>query len=114
MAGDRIRTAVAERDNFTRLIPSPCSRYSPLMDCNAYKRIPNDLRFRRIRRGLWQKDVAAKLGLKDTALLSRWENGGSFPNLVNILRLSALYQTSIDDLFPRLVKAVRDEIITGK
>lgn len=79
------------------------------MDRNAYKRIPNDLKFHRMRQGMWQKDVAAKLGLKDTALLSRWENGDSLPSLVSVLRLSVLYQIPIEDLFADLLKAIRDE-----
>lgn len=80
------------------------------MDCNAYKKIPNDLKFHRIRQELWQKDVAAKLGLKDTALLSRWENGDSLPSLVSAARLAVLYQTSLDDLFAGLLRTVKGEI----
>ena len=63
-----------------------------------------------MRKGLWQKDVAARLGLKDTATLSRWENGDSLPSLVSAARLSVLYETSLDDLFAELLRKVREEI----
>ena len=102
---------VVGRGNLTCLIPPPRRCYSPRMDCDAYKRIPNALKFHRVRQGMWQKDVAARLGLKDTTLLSRWENGDSLPNLVSALRLSLLYQTSIEDLFGDLMEVIRMEVL---
>ena len=103
---------VVGRGNFARLILLPTPRYLSHMDCEAYKRIPNALKEHRVRCGLWQRDVAARLGLKDTAPLSRWENGDSLPNLVSAIRLSAIYQVPMEDLFPELAKLVRGETET--
>jgi transcriptional regulator with XRE-family HTH domain len=79
------------------------------MNTKSYKHIPNSLRTYRKEKGLSQKQVAAYLGLKDNTLISRWENGESFPNVLNLVRLSLLYRQPFEILFEALVKAIRKE-----
>jgi len=86
----------------------PC--YPPCMEYDRYKNIPNVLKEHRKARGLTQQQVAHLLGLKDPTWISHWEKGDVLPNLVSAIRLSTLYQTTIDTLFTDLVEAVRREI----
>lgn len=75
-----------------------------------YKTIPNRLRkFRKIC-GYSQKQVAFFLGIENTGMISRWENGTRFPSPVNIFRLAALYHTMVDALYFDLLLIVRKEI----
>jgi transcriptional regulator with XRE-family HTH domain len=53
--------------------------------------------------GLSQKRAAKKLRV-DAADLSRWENGAAYPNIENLLKLSGLYKTSVEELYPRLYR----------
>ena len=78
------------------------------MDYERYKTIPNALRDRRTAIGLSQHQVARVLGLRDHTLISRWEQGEALPSLVNALRLSAMYHTSIEELFPALLSALQE------
>ncbi|MDO8556849.1 MAG: helix-turn-helix transcriptional regulator [Candidatus Jorgensenbacteria bacterium] len=77
------------------------------MNYQTYKSIPNALKLCRLQNGLSQKEVTAKLGLKDTALLSRWENGTSLPNIVSVIRLSLLYEVPVEALFTDLIASLR-------
>lgn len=75
-----------------------------------YRRIPNCLRkFRKIN-GYTQKQVAIVLGVRNSSMVSRWENGQRFPNPINILRLSALYKTMVDSLYIDTLRIIRSEI----
>ena len=47
--------------------------------------------------GYSQQDVAEKLNVSRQAV-SRWENGKTYPDIENLVILSQLYKTSIDDL----------------
>ena len=49
--------------------------------------------------GLTQKQVARILNLQSSAQVSRWERGERQPNLIQSLRLSALYKRLVNDLF---------------
>src|SRR5438105_4769025 len=51
---------------------------------------------------LKQQDVAKRIGLKDSSLVSRWETGFSLPDLENAFRLAAIYNTTVDSLFGSL------------
>jgi len=73
------------------------------MDYKHYRSIPNALKKYRNARGLSQSKVAHILGFKDKTWISHWENGDALPNLVSAIKLSKIYQTSIDDLFSDLV-----------
>ncbi len=77
---------------------------------NKYRGIPNSLRkFRKIN-GYTQKQVAHILGVRNSAMISRWENGSCLPSYLNVIRLAALYSTMCDALYLDLVRMVREEI----
>ena len=57
------------------------------------------LRKYRRARGLTQCEAARRMGLKDSSLISRWENGFSLPDLENAFRLAAIYGVLVDALF---------------
>jgi len=48
-------------------------------------------------KGLLQKEVAIALGVK-APNISRWESGVNFPEVENLIRLAALYDTTTDYL----------------
>ncbi|MCD6298224.1 MAG: helix-turn-helix transcriptional regulator [Deltaproteobacteria bacterium] len=77
---------------------------------NKHKRIPNSLRKYRKAAGLTQKEVAQRLGVKNTSLISRWERGFCVPKLRNALRLAILYQTMSEALFSSLRRSLQQEI----
>lgn len=60
--------------------------------------------------GYSQKRVARLLGLRDTAILSRWENGVSVPTIENLFKLSVVYHTLTEELYKDLYLDVRDDI----
>ncbi len=60
--------------------------------------------------GFQQKDVAEKLGLTDTAMISRWEQGVSMPSGENLLKLSILYKTLVNELYSELIKEYQQEL----
>lgn len=47
--------------------------------------------------GLTQKEVAAKLGI-DQSAVSWWETGRTAPRATLLVKLSELYRCSVDDL----------------
>jgi len=64
--------------------------------------IGNRLRKHRRLMGYSQLEVAKRLGHKDTALISRWENGITLPGTVNVMHLSRLYRTLVNELLLEL------------
>lgn len=74
------------------------------------RNIPNRLRKYRRLAGYKQKDVAQILNLRCTNRLSRWEQGRSLPSLSNVLKLSALYKTLVEELYSELLKENRKEL----
>jgi transcriptional regulator with XRE-family HTH domain len=79
-----------------------------------YRTIPNSLRKFRKMSGYSQQQVALLLGVENTGMISRWENGSRFPSPVNIFRLAALYHTMADALYLDLIRVVRKEIQTRR
>jgi transcriptional regulator with XRE-family HTH domain len=75
------------------------------------KSIPNCLRRYRKRRGLKQKQVAAILGVKNTGMICRWENGQSFPNIVNIFKLAILYRAMPDAFYLDLRQTLKEQVM---
>lgn len=74
------------------------------------KRIPNRLwRYRKLA-GYTQKEVAAILGIHDTAMISRWERGITMPSGEYLIKLSKLYTTLIDELYYELGKEYEKEL----
>lgn len=78
------------------------------MKCAQYRDIPNNLKTHRLAKGLSQQEVARLLNLKNNTLISRWEKGEAFPNLINIVKLCELYQVSFHDLFGSLIKIINE------
>ena len=60
------------------------------------KRLPNNLKRYRKQAHLQQSQVAEMLGLKSTALISRWENSFSYPDLINVFKLTVVYGVTVD------------------
>ena len=79
------------------------------MDQNK-NRHKNELVLYRRRMNFPQKQVAALLGHRDTSMLSRYENGRSFPPLLTALRLEIVYRVPVAFLYPDLYMAMREEI----
>jgi transcriptional regulator with XRE-family HTH domain len=75
--------------------------------------IPNRLKMHRKMMGYKQKEVAKLLGLYNTAPLSEWENGISMPTAHNLIKLSVLYRTYVNELYTEYCIEVR-EILQGK
>ena len=73
--------------------------------------IPNSLRCRREHAGLRQCDVAKALGLVSSDRISHWEKGVAVPNIVNLFKLSVLYNVPPQKLYEELFMAVEHEIL---
>ena len=73
----------------------------------------NTLRHRRKILGLTLKEVAKLLKHKNVSRLSKWEHGISTPNLLNLLKLSIVYKTLIDQLYPEIRTELRKRLFTG-
>jgi len=71
------------------------------------QKFKNTLRYHRKILKLTLKEVAKKLKHKNVSRLSKWEHGISTPNLLNLLKLSIVYKTLIDQFYPE----IRDELI---
>ncbi len=83
-------------------------------DANNFRRIPNCLwKYRKVS-GYTQRQVALILGVRNTGMISRWENGSRLPSPVNILRLAALYGTLADALYADMMRRLREEIKTNR
>ncbi len=59
--------------------------------------------------GYSQKKVARMLGLSDTSTLSRWEHGVSVPSMVQVFRISRIYNTHPHELFTELWHRIDSE-----
>lgn len=69
----------------------------------------NNLRKIRKQTGLTQLRVASLLGWKNSDRLSHWEKGTSLPNIINLFRLSDLYQVEPSELYPEIIKKAGEE-----
>lgn len=49
--------------------------------------------------GYTQNAVMQKLNLQSTSMISRWENGMTMPSADNLLKLSVLYKTLVNELY---------------
>ena len=74
------------------------------------KRPLNNLRRYRKQAGLQQNQVAEMLGLKSTALISRWENSFSYPDLVNAFKIAVAYGTTVDALYLDLRESIKEDM----
>lgn len=60
--------------------------------------------------GFTPKQVARRLGHKDTSLISRWETGKANLSLENALRLSKLYKTLVNELVYELDREIGQKL----
>jgi transcriptional regulator with XRE-family HTH domain len=67
---------------------------------NTEVKYPNRLRELREARGWKQIEVALLLGFKCEDRISRWEHGTMVPHLTNLLKLTYLFNTSLEDIYP--------------
>lgn len=74
------------------------------------KPFSNNLRFNRKRIGLLQSEVADRLQLDCVNRISRWENGSSVPNIINLFKLAALYGVAPHELYPGIFQSVQKEL----
>jgi transcriptional regulator with XRE-family HTH domain len=72
--------------------------------------ITNALVKYRKRMNFSQKQVAALLGFRNTAILSHYEKGTALPSLKRAMALEAIYRVPIAFLFPNLNQQIRSEI----
>ncbi len=63
------------------------------------KRYKNSLRKHRLLMGYKQNEVAKLLGLKSASRISKWEKGLAMPSVENLIKLSALYATLMNELY---------------
>ena len=66
--------------------------------------------------GYRQRDVAILLGLgaSNAARISRWEQGFALPTLPNLLKLSILYRTLVNQLYYDLFLEYRPDIFKAE
>jgi len=55
-----------------------------------------------------QSDVAVSLGFASTDRISRWEQGQTFPHVINLFKLAHLYRVSPQDLYPEVYEEMKD------
>jgi transcriptional regulator with XRE-family HTH domain len=72
--------------------------------------IPNRLRKYRRDMGYSQQYVAKKLKLPSSCNLSRWEKGLTRPSIEDLLKLSLLYNTLVEQLYADLKETLREEL----
>lgn len=71
--------------------------------------IHNQIRLNRERLGLTQDELAAKIYVSRQTI-SNWEMAHSYPDLENLLRLSVLFNVSLDDLLKGDVAVMKQEL----
>jgi transcriptional regulator with XRE-family HTH domain len=74
--------------------------------------IPNRLEKHRKIMGYTQKDVAFILGHKNTDRISKWEKGSAVPSVLNLIKLSVIYRTLMNDFYFDTFQAFRKDIFT--
>jgi len=78
-------------------------RYKESIASNKLKEVRQSL-------GLRQQDVAHVLGFKITDRISHWERGSAIPSIVNLFRLSSIYNISPQELYPDLAQFISTEV----
>ena len=81
---------------------------------NASTRKLNNLWIIRKHVGLAQKSVAKLLGHRSTSVISEYENGKLLPSLSTALKLAAVYDRPITDLYPDLYRQIQEEVQIAK
>lgn len=65
---------------------------------NYYQNFAKNIKIERLAKGMTQKQVAEKLGIK-TQSYQAYENGLCMPTAENLLKLSIIFSCSLDELF---------------
>lgn len=78
---------------------------------STYRTIPNYLRKYRKVRGLKQAEAARILGLRNSGMISRWEQGKTLPTLLSLFKLSVLYRTMTEGLYGHLYRRIRTDLL---
>lgn len=71
--------------------------------------IHNQIKLNRERLGITQDELASKLYVSRQTI-SNWETAHSYPDLENLLRLSVLFDVSLDDLLKGDVAVMKHEL----
>lgn len=79
------------------------------MVCATKGRV-NRLWLYRTAMGLSQTEVARKLKLRCSNMISRWEKGQAMPNGEYLLKLSILYKTLPHELYYELVREYQKDL----
>ncbi|HEX5001765.1 MAG TPA: helix-turn-helix transcriptional regulator [Bacteroidia bacterium] len=74
-------------------------------------KLENDLKKLRNSKGYTLEDVAKKLNMDCKDRLSQWERGTAVPGLLNLFKLSVLYDTLPHELYPKPWKALLTEYL---
>lgn len=61
--------------------------------------IQNNLRYYRKLKGFTQRDVARYLGHKDIIQISKWEHGKFYPHVLTAIKLSKLFNVSVEKFY---------------
>ena len=64
--------------------------------------------------GFSQEAVKKHLKLKSTAMISRWERGVTMPSGENLLKLSILYKTLVNELYYTLSKEYQSDLFPAE
>ena len=70
----------------------------------------NNLRYIRVSLGLKQADIAGMLGHASPDRISHWEKGSALPGVVNLFKLSLIYNVRPEQLYEDLYKSLADEL----
>jgi DNA-binding XRE family transcriptional regulator len=92
------------------ILPKPHSYWYVVAMTRAKNKYHHRLKIYRRRMGFNQREVADRLGLADTSLISRWESGAANLSLENALRLSKLYKTLVNELVYELDRDIGKEL----
>lgn len=77
---------------------------------NQETHFQNNLKRIRKNSGLRQVDVAEMLGHMSADRISHWEKGFAAPGLVNLFKLSILFKTPPQELYPKLYAEIQDDL----
>lgn len=77
---------------------------------SMWKKETNHLKRYRLMFGYSQRQIAKKLGIVSTTIIGRWEQGLAYPDLQNLIKLSVIYKTLIDQFYPDLRWTIINEL----
>lgn len=76
------------------------------------RKIPNHLRKFRKQMGLTQLEVAALLNFTSSKRIILWEQGKAHPGMLNLFRLSIIYQTLPHELYPECYHKLKEILLS--